>query len=367
MRRRSGFTLIELLVVIAIIAILIALLVPAVQKVRAAAARTQCVNNLKQMGLATQNYVSAFKYLPPGPLTYGPTTATPPLGDPPSVALVILPYLEGGNIYNLFDFSQDVNGAPNGPGRTQQVPAFLCPADISSATIPDPGGSGQPCGRNNYYACIGTTADPQSMDSTRTGVFSFHETNVVVAPGSWTYKITSKFTMAGITDGSSNTAMWAETTRSMETANNTAGNYGPTTTYYIPSSDDGWSVLSPQVGTQVNESNSAALIQGMTWKCNSYTYGPTNSLRYRGLQYYRGIVQMNSYTHTVPPNYKGYDCGDSAFSMAHVAARSYHSGGVNVCFADGSVHFIADNIAFPTWQAIGTRSGAEPVDGSVIN
>jgi prepilin-type processing-associated H-X9-DG protein len=76
---------------------------------------------------------------------------------------------------------------------------------------------------------------------------------------------------------------------------------------------------------------------------------------------------MQNYTHTVPPNYAGYDCGNYSITGAHIAARSYHVSGVNVCFADGSVHFISDTISFPTWQALGTRSGGEPVDSSQFN
>jgi prepilin-type processing-associated H-X9-DG protein len=70
----------------------------------------------------------------------------------------------------------------------------------------------------------------------------------------------------------------------------------------------------------------------------------------------------------VPPNYNGYDCGDdTTFNTAHIAARSYHTGGVNVCFGDGSVHFISNGITFATWQALGTRAAGDLVDGSQIN
>jgi prepilin-type N-terminal cleavage/methylation domain-containing protein/prepilin-type processing-associated H-X9-DG protein len=363
MRRRSGFTLIELLVVIAIIAILIALLVPAVQKVRAAAARTQCTNNLKQIGLGCHNYASAFKNLPPGSgdLVVGASSA-------PSILVLLLPYLEQGNLYSQFNLSVDINSnAADGAARDQNVAVFICPADPSTQTLLDPGGSGQATGRTNYLGNFGTTADQHSTDSTRVGIFNF---TYGAANAAGFLPASRGVTLVTITDGTSNTAMFSETKRSTASNSNGGGlnNYDPTMIYLLPSTDAGWSVTTPMTGPLFNETNAGALIQGNTYRCNSWDYGPTNIIRYRGLEYYRALPEMNQYTHTVPPNYFGYDCGDdSSFSMAHIAARSYHDGGVNVCFADGSVHFIANSIAFPTWQAIGTRMNGEVVDGSAIN
>jgi len=353
MRRRSGFTLIELLVVIAIIAILIALLVPAVQKVRAAAARTQCINNLKQIGIATHGYHDAEKGLPPCGITYAGST-------PPSAISTILPYIDGGNI--KFDYTADLNSAggagnENDVARLAQITAFLCPADNSAGVQTDPSGlTTLPCGKSNYLACIGATADQHSTNTAVAGVFNFQ-----TAPSGTSTAITSKLTLVMITDGTSNTAMWSETKRAT-----LQGDYDPTAIYLLPSTDAGYSITTPQFGPTFSETNPLALIQGSTYHCNSWDYGPTNAIFYRGLEYYRGIAATSTYAHTIPPNYHGYDCGDdTTYSTAHIAARSYHDGGVNVCFADGSVHFINNNIVMTTWIALGTRAADDLVDGGV--
>jgi prepilin-type processing-associated H-X9-DG protein len=267
---------------------------------------------------------------------------------------VILPYVEQANLYNLFNFAADVNSSStNAAARDQEVPIYICPSDGSSATLLDPGGSGKNAGRANYRGNVGATADQHSTNGALVGVFNF----TYSANG----QVSSKVTILSITDGTSNTAMFSETTRSM----NTSSDYDPTMIYLIPSTDSGWSVLTPMTGPSFNETSTSALIQGSTYHCNSWDYGPTSIIRYRGLEYYRALPEMNQYTHTVPPNYHGYDCGDdSSFTMAHIAARSYHTNGVNISMSDGSVRYISNSIDFPTWQAIGTRSGGEVINGT---
>ncbi len=131
-RQRQGFTLIELLVVIAIIAVLIGLLLPAVQKVRESAANSQCKNNLKQIGLACQNYAGTFGRLPPGG-TGGVANG--------SILVIILAYVEQANVYNQFDFTTQFNSAPVGSAnqiaRDQDVPIFMCPSDPSTNFLAD--------------------------------------------------------------------------------------------------------------------------------------------------------------------------------------------------------------------------------------
>ncbi len=112
--------------------------------------------------------------------------------------------------------------------------------------------------------------------------------------------------------------MWSERTLSTDSNSDGGGknSYDHTMIYLLPDADDGWSPYTPMTGTQVSETNPAAWIQGTTYKCNAYDYGPTSIIRYRGLEYYRAIPEMCQYTHTVPPNYMGYDCGDYNITMA---------------------------------------------------
>jgi prepilin-type processing-associated H-X9-DG protein len=309
------------------------------------------------------NYESTYSYMPPG--VYG----APFNG---SLLATILPYMEQSNKYNQFDFTQDVNGgAHNLAARLQDVKSYLCPSDGAPGGIDY--GTGL-YGRSNYVGNIGATAqmwpigsfEPVATSNTL-GIFN-------CTLDSTTGKVTSRLTITAIGDGTSNTAMWSETRRSTVNGGSWPVHgdaYNLTNIYLLPTNDSGWNIYTPMYGPLFNETDPRAPIQGQTYHCNAWDWPPTNRISYRGWQYYRGLPALSAYSHTVPPNYAAFDCGnlpkDSSspgYNSAHIAARSYHSGGVNVCFADGSVHFIANSINFVAWQALGTRTGGEVFDSS---
>src|SRR5262245_37121679 len=172
-RRRCGFTLIELLVVIAIIALLIALLLPAVQKVREAANRASCGNNLHQLGLAVLQYNDAIKYLPPSrnlfalyPAELAEVTqpnADEPDGDEslgPNWAVLILPFLEQKTVSDMWNPAVDFASQP-AQAVQARVPTYFCPSRRTPSTAPtlSTSGSAQPGALGDYAACIGTTGD----------------------------------------------------------------------------------------------------------------------------------------------------------------------------------------------------------------
>jgi prepilin-type N-terminal cleavage/methylation domain-containing protein/prepilin-type processing-associated H-X9-DG protein len=372
--RRSAFTLIELLVVIAIIAILIGLLLPAVQKVREAAARVQCQNNLKQFGLASHNYESTFKYLPPhfGTVTMGGVVGT----NNASPQVLILPYVEQANKYNQFNLNfvtwndnkpTDINGnalpgsvngstlnpPPNLAARSQDIPIFLCPSDGSNAIRPadwadngDNNPATWPEGRINYLACVGNTS---SMAPTGTNNATWGLGAGIFA-AQWTGAVLKGTRIVAITDGTSNTAMWAEIMRGTEGWPHTSGFRNNTSI-----------ILNAGVTAQFDTDGRTAppCATGANW---------TSTISYTGLEFDRNLYAMAYYNHTLPPNWnrntagtpnQQYNCGDTTITYFHVSASSYHAGGVNVCMADGSVRFVADGVAFNVWQALGSKAGGE--------
>jgi len=332
---RRGFTLIELLVVIAIIAILIGLLVPAVQKVREAAARTQCTNNLKQIGLAMQNYHDQNKTLPPGVGPWGCCWGT--------WMVYILPYIEETNMFTPYK-NLGGNDKTNGGLRyasstnftftsSMRVQTFTCPSDnLSPGAI---GGITQ----HNYAVNAGNTSLFQvALNGVAFGgaPFAYYNfawtTNAAVKaqfgetfpdgdasgisqPNSGGVKITH------ITDGTSNTMMASEVIIGQ------GSDYRGFTWWGGAAGFTGWNT--PNSGTDVMEG--AGCNVGATY----------------------GLPCVSTSTTALP-------------RMA--VARSQHNGrgGVNVVFCDGHVSWVTNSVTFAIWQAMSTSQGSEVFDSQYL-
>ncbi|QVL34268.1 DUF1559 domain-containing protein [Telmatocola sphagniphila] len=334
-RKRKAFTLIELLVVIAIIAILIGLLLPAVQKVREAAARMKCSNNLKQLALACHNYASANGILP-----YGRKYD---IWDSYTWIENILPYIEQNNIYvNFWTLTQTgyPGGYPNYPcplaswgpdsrlitARTGNVATFHCPSD--------PGYPWDELGsdwfsriRGNYVGCTGTgdmygTATDSTTGPWGLGVFG------VTNGQSFDTNQSLGISLIGIIDGTSNTLMMSE-----DLTPSVQGYGGPIGD--ILTGNMGGALFSASLTP-----NSSAPDQ---------PYGPCPQDQ--------GDTQYNSPCSSVTG--AGFGWGVQGAAGAQTAARSKHTGGVNAAMADGSVRFVANTIDLYSWRSMGTRSGGE--------
>ena len=338
---RRAFTLIELLVVIAIIAVLIGLLLPAVQKVRDAAARMSCSNNLHQLGLAMHNYDGAIGHLPPAfPNTTPPAwTGLPPYFFSWSALAILNPFLEQTNIYNMMDLKQPIYmpsppyaiSAGNQFAVQQMVKLFLCPGDKMQA-VAIPGDYGVPTiGPTNYAVCVGTGTTnggpPFGSPLNADGMF-------IAGQG---------FRVTDITDGSSNTAMMSESLLG-DGPENAAGP--------IPNIPQAVQRVYAYTGFGTPLSDGACAGAGL-WNVSNR----------RGFMWASGEMRCGSYNHYYTPNPPIYDCVANDLttitSMAFRAARSNHTGGVNVLFGDGSVHFVTQSVSLTTWRALSTRSGGE--------
>lgn len=320
--RRRAFTLIELLVVIAIIAILVALLLPAVQQAREAARRTQCKNNLKQIGLALHNYEGTHGRLPPGFI--GTNNA--------STHTQLLPYFEAGNSYTLFNFNVDINSnASNLAARQQKLPLLTCPSQPSSpAFVLAPTQCPNGCGTTNYVQSLGDNA------------------NYAADRGPFGRNRGARF--RDFTDGLSNSGLFAEIILGPSAGSPTSG--------VIPagSPQDLWVATNLPFGTW-DASATADTIPVPA--CDNRA---TSAILYRGKQYYRGVVVATFYSHTLTPNSRLRDCiRSTGFDRGHLATRSFHTGGSQLVLGDGSVRFVSENIDIRVWRSVGSINGGETV------
>ena len=364
-RLRRGFTLIELLVVIAIIAVLIALLLPAVQAAREAARRSQCTNNLKQLGLAMHNYVSQQGTFPPVVQNGGKNSVWgTPYFDPWPLdwTASILPQMEQQPLYNAlnFNFSSGFNGGDmqNTTVLATQVSSLLCPSE----NLKNP--SNGPGTRKNYMANVGGPG----MISAWSGMFTCLKDDAGSYAGCYTNSNSgSTFGFESITDGSSNTAMLSESLiGSGPPANQvTIGTNKRKSTYLFPT---GLNIANDQgiagVAQAMNFVNTCKSLPGATVGFGGLT-PPNGNFWIAGNP--GSCLMWDSYNHFMPPNSAGCDNANDGNTGGYATVpdafppSSNHPSGVNVGFADGSVRFIKDTININNWWAIGSRNLGEIV------
>ncbi len=331
--RSRAFTLIELLVVIAIIAILIALLVPAVQKVREAAARTQCINNLKQLGLASHSYHDANKKFPRNYTQVGGSA-----WHAISANYHLLPYLDQGPLYdqgqaNLTNWSWMYNTLLNTP-----LAVFRCP---SAPPAPQRGSnpSGWDGPGTNYAWCTGSSIDT---------VWGGANFNGIIA-----YQVDRK--IAHVTDGLSNTILAAEILSGSNSPSG-SGKY-PFDVFY---SNNGLftSIVDRHFPTLTELDTIGAFVKAT----------PSGVRSNNGTMWGWYAAGQSTFNAAAPPNWgypnAGGDCcpgGAHDWSYGIMPSRSMHSGGVNVLLGDGTVRFVQSGIDLLTYQRLGNRG-----DGNAI-
>ncbi|MCC7424089.1 MAG: DUF1559 domain-containing protein [Planctomycetaceae bacterium] len=327
--RRSGFTLIELLVVIAIIAILIALLLPAVQQAREAARRSQCKNNLKQLGLALHNYLDTHKAFPPNGVSNATGSQTW------SAQAFILPFIEGGSLYNRINFNVGYGAAENVAPvhvKAMRIPVLLCPSDPNDKQRLN-------AGAPDHY--------PLSYAVGR-GTYLTHKTDFT-ADGGAAFAYNKSTRDRDFSDGMSNTMAMAEVKCFTPRFHDNCSL--PATVTFTPST------LGALLGTSgwSTENGHTEWVSGNTIHTGfTTTFTPNTKVLHTvgGVTYDIDACSKREAQAT--------GC-DNITTYAVVTSRSFHSGIVHTLLMDGSTRGVSENINLATWQNLGQRS-----DGNVV-
>jgi prepilin-type N-terminal cleavage/methylation domain-containing protein len=332
-RSRAGFTLIELLVVIAIIAVLIGLLLPAVQKVREAANRAKCLNNLKQIGLAVHNYEVTNGRFPAAGIY--PKAATS--SDAWAIHAVILPYIEQANLYQQVDFTLPAN--VQDAVTRQRIPIYVCPSDSNDKMKEATSTSGANA-INRWPTTYGANVGTWMVWNPNTGLggdgaFSFCNPGNIGTPAS------------SFRDGLSNTIGFAEVK---------AFTYNRVSNASLPPD-----APPPQTAADVlamgGSLNTASLPSGHTGWTEAQTFhiGVTFVLTPNTPV----IVNVNGLDYDIDELTSREGSSATRISYDAVTSRSYHAGVVNVLLMDGSARAVNNNISQAAWRAAATRAGGE--------
>ncbi len=370
--RHRGFTIIELLVVVAIIGILIALLLPAVQQARESGRRAQCTSQLRQFGIALNNYESTFKYMPEGRMapdysingvvqtnytTYPNTLPNKAWTGFRSVHTFLLPHMDQKVIYSMIDFAaptavrMTMAGAPinvNYAAYDHAGPIFICPSEINNH---------RNVTENSYrYNFGGSTPYGGALDS-RNNTNTEAKLGKLEAGGNGAFTIGKHLKSSAILDGMSNTIFFSE--RAMGS--------GADLTNSLPQRGDINTLTARSYGMLTPE-QFFAQCESRPFVVDSFNFNSAGRWL-AGTDYSNGwpfaFYSSTMYNHVAPPNWEHIDCGqrssipDAPGEHAIISARSYHVGGVNVVRGDASTQFVNDSIDVITWRAIGTRDGRE--------